>query len=228
VTVSDFGVQFLRGKFPDDAAKIHRVYNGIDPGRFRTADFTATLPTIISVGRLIEKKGFSDLIEACRLLQERGVDFRCEIIGEGPLESALREQIAVAGLADRVALAGPLPQGEVIRRLACSAVFALPCVAAAEGGMDNLPTVVMEAMAAGLPVVSTAVGGVPEMVREGVTGFLVAEHQPAALADVLARLLGDRALARSFGATGRQHAAEVFAIEESAHALIALFRACTG
>lgn len=224
VTVSDFGVQFLRKNFPDDAAKFHRVYNGVDISRFLTAEFIATPPAIVSIGRLIEKKGFSDLIEACRLLHRRGVDFRCEIIGEGPLESALREQIAIAGLADRVTLAGPLPQGEVIRRLAGSAVFALPCVAEAGGAMDNLPTVVMEAMAAGLPVVSTSIGGVPEMVRDGVTGLLVAEHQPVALADALGRLLGERAMARSFGSAGRQRAAEMFAIEKSAHALVAIFQ----
>ena len=108
-----------------------------------------TPPAIISIGRLIEKKGFHDLIEACRVLCERGVEFRCEIIGEGPLESSLREQITATGLTTLVTLTGPLPQGEVMKRLACSALFVLPCVAEVGGGMDNLPTVVMEAMAAG-------------------------------------------------------------------------------
>lgn len=224
VSVSDFGVQFLRGKYPEAAAKIHRIYNGIDLGRFRPADSTDTTPTIISIGRLIEKKGFNDLIEACRLLQERGIDFRCEIIGEGPLEAALREQIRAVGLTSVVVLAGPLPQGEVIGRLARSAVFALPCVAETEGGMDNLPTVVMEAMAAALPVVSTAIGGVPEMVGAETTGLLVPEHRPAALAEALARLLADRALARSLGGAGRQRAAELFAIDKSVQSLGALFR----
>jgi colanic acid/amylovoran biosynthesis glycosyltransferase len=227
VTVSDFGVRFLREKYPDAAAKFHRVYNGIKLARFQSADFSDATPAILSIGRLIEKKGFSDLIEACRLLQSRGINFRCDIIGEGPLAPALREQIAVAGLTTTVMLAGPQPQSEVIRRLAQSTVFALPCVADAAGGMDNLPTVVMEAMAAALPVVSTAIGGVPEMVREGVTGLLVPERQPAALADALARLLADRELARSSGKAGRQRAAKLFTIEQSAQALIALFRQFT-
>ena len=86
VTVSDFGVRFLQEKYPADAAKVRRVYNGIDLERFHRADFSASPPTIISIGRLIEKKGFQDLIDACRLLRERGLEFRCEIIGEGPLE----------------------------------------------------------------------------------------------------------------------------------------------
>jgi glycosyltransferase involved in cell wall biosynthesis len=123
-----------------------------------------------------------------------------------------------------VVLTGPLPQAEVIKRLARSCVFALPCIAEENGAMDNLPTVVMEAMAAGLPVVSTAIGGLPEMVRDGITGLLVPEHRALALADALARLLSDRALAGSLGEAGRQRAAVLFAIDKSAQALSALFQ----
>ena len=224
VTVSDFGVRFLQEKYPDAAARVHRVYNGIDLQQFQRADFTATPPAIISIGRLIEKKGFQDLIEAYRILRERGLEFRCEIIGEGPLERALREQIAAAGLTSCVVLTGPLPQAEVIRRLARSALFVLPCVAETGGGMDNLPTVVMEAMAAGLPVVSTDLAGVPEMVREEVTGLLVPEHQPAVLADAISRLLNDRPLSLSLGEAGRRHASQLFAIERSGAALRVLFQ----
>jgi colanic acid/amylovoran biosynthesis glycosyltransferase len=222
VAVSDFGLRFLQAKYPAQAAKIHRVYNGIELDRFQSADLTGTPPAIISIGRLIEKKGFPDLIEACRLLHERGLAIRAEIIGEGPLEKPLREQIAAAGLTNVIALAGPLPQREVIEQLARATVFALPCVAEAAGGMDNLPTVIMEAMAAGLPVVSTPLGGVPEMVQDGITGFLVPERQPGALADALDRLLTDRRLALSLGKAGRERA-QFFAIEKSAQALRALF-----
>jgi colanic acid/amylovoran biosynthesis glycosyltransferase len=222
VAVSDFGLRFLQAKYPEQAAKIHRVYNGIELDRFQSADLTGTPPAIISIGRLIEKKGFPDLIEACRLLHERGLAIRAEIIGEGPLEKPLREQIAAAGLTNVIALAGPLPQREVIEQLARATVFALPCVAEAAGGMDNLPTVIMEAMAAGLPVVSTPLGGVPEMVQDGITGFLVPERQPGALADALDRLLTDRRLALSLGKAGRERA-QFFAIEKSAQALRALF-----
>ncbi|MDQ3116233.1 MAG: glycosyltransferase family 4 protein [Verrucomicrobiota bacterium] len=222
VTVSDFGVRFLQEKFPGDAARVRRVYNGIDLQQFQRADFTTAPPVIISIGRLIEKKGFQDLISACRILRQRGLEFRCEIIGEGPLAHALGEQIAAAGLTNVVALAGPLPQAEVIRRLARSALFVLPCVAEKGGGMDNLPTVVMEAMAAGLPVVSTDLAGVPEMVQEGVTGLLVPEQQPGALADAMSRLLANPGLARSLGAAGHERATRLFAIEKNVRALRAV------
>ncbi|MEO5719787.1 MAG: glycosyltransferase family 4 protein [Chthoniobacterales bacterium] len=224
VTVSDFGVRFLQDKYPAEAGKIRRVYNGIDLNRFQPADFSGTPPRIVSIGRLIEKKGFHDLIEACRLLGERGLELRCEIIGEGPLESVLREQIDSAGLANSVVLTGSLPQEEVIIRLAQSALFVLPCVAETGGGMDNLPTVVMEAMAAGLPVVSTDLAGVPEMVQEEVTGLLVRQHQPIALADAMSRLLSDRAFSLSLGEAGRRRASDLFAIEKSGAALRVLYR----
>ena len=227
VTVSDFGVRFLQEKFSQDATRIHRVYNGIDLSLFRPADFAAETPTIISVGRLIEKKGFQDLIEACRLLRESGVKFRCEIVGEGPLESELREQIATTGLTSVVRLAGPLPQDQVIARLSQSWVFALPCVTETGGGMDQLPTVVMEAMAAGLPVVSTPISGLPEMVVDGQTGMLVAEHQPHTLAQALGRLLNDRERARSLGQAGRHRASDLFAIETSVRKLRHLFQGFT-
>ena len=224
VTVSEFGVRFLEAKYPEHSGETHRVYNGIDLSRFQPADFSAAPPVIVSIGRLIEKKGFQDLIQACRLLRERGMEFRCEIIGEGPLESALREQIATLGLTNWIALTGPLPQEAVVKRLAGSTLFALPCVTEATGGMDNLPTVVMEAMAAGLPVVSTPIGGVPEMVQTEVTGFLVPEHQPPALADAFARILADHCLAQSLGQAGRKRAMELFSIEKTAHDLRDLFQ----
>ncbi|MGH8164394.1 MAG: glycosyltransferase family 4 protein, partial [Rhodanobacteraceae bacterium] len=219
ITETDFSVRFLCERYPEAAAKIHRVYNGIDVAGFRKSDFPAAPPLILSIGRLIEKKGFEDLIEACRLLAAQGVDFRCEIIGEGPLQSLLEERISAASLTKTVSLAGPLPQSEVRRRLARGTVFALPCVAEVGGGMDNLPTVIMEAMAAALPVVSTRIAGVPEMVRDGVTGFLVPEHAPAALTEKLTNLLTNRGLARSLGESGHQRAAELFSIEQSVRSL---------
>lgn len=224
ITESDHAANFLRERHPSSAAKIHRVYNGLELSHFALADFASPTPLIISVGRLIEKKGFADLIEACRLLKENGRHFSCEIIGEGPLETSLREQIERSGLTEAdVKLAGPLPQEQIGRRLAAATVFALPCATEATGGMDNLPTVIMEAMAAGLPVVSTAIAGVPEMVESGVTGELAPPNEPEALAAAIDRFLTDPACARQFGRAGRTRAQEKFSIDKSARELIAHF-----
>jgi colanic acid/amylovoran biosynthesis glycosyltransferase len=219
VTVSDYAVGLLREQFPQSAAKIHRVYNGVDPARFTPSDFGGSPPAIISVGRLIEKKGFGDLLRACALLRSRGRTFHCSVIGEGPLEGLLREQIAADGLQEFVELAGPKTQAEIATRLAHATLFALPCTRDADGGMDNLPTVIMEAMAAGLPVISTPLAGIPEMVEDGVNGLVVSERDPAALAGAIERLLDDPHLARRLGHRGRQMAGEKFSIETSARQL---------
>jgi len=223
VTVSEYAAGLLRDRYPESATKIHRIYNGVDLSRFHPADFGSGIPAIVSVGRLIEKKGFTDLITACHLLLSRGRGFRCEIIGEGPLEAELRAQIAEAGLQSIVKLAGPLTQSEIALRLANATIFVLPCVREQGGGMDNLPTVIIEAMAAGLPVVSTALAGIPEMVEHQGNGELVPEHDPKAICAAVDRLIADPVRARRFGDRGREIAMAKFSVEANVRALRELF-----
>lgn len=224
VTVSDFAVEELKKRFPQNARKMHRVYNGIEVERFRVAQFASEIPLVISIGRLIEKKGFADLVAACAELKKRGVHFRCEIIGEGPLQAELTAQIRAAELEQHVRLLGPRSQHEIIERLAAANVFVLACTTEADGGMDNLPTVIMEAMAAGLPVISTSLAGVPEMVSPGETGELIPQRDPLALATAIARLLSDVPAARELGRVARARAAEKFAIATNVRALAAILK----
>jgi glycosyltransferase involved in cell wall biosynthesis len=219
VSVSDFAVEHLRRQFADCASKFHRVYNGVELGAFRPSQFSAQPPLILGIGRLIEKKGFAALISACRFLVARGRSLRCEIIGEGPLEESLSAHIAHSHLEEHVKLVGTRTQAEIAERLASATVFVLPCTTEANGGMDNLPTVIMEAMAAGLPVISTPVAGVPEMVQPGVTGELVPPQDPLPLADAIERMITQPERARELGAAGRRVAAEKFSIETNVRAL---------
>jgi glycosyltransferase involved in cell wall biosynthesis len=223
VTVSDYAKKFLQERFPERADRIRRIYNGLNLAEFERADFSSTPPLILAVGRLIAKKGFADLIRACGLIAERGKSFRCEIIGEGPLENELRGQIERLNLQNCVALSGAKPQLEVRQRLAAANVFVLPSVVDPDGGMDNLPTVIMEAMATGLPVVSTKIGGIPEMVIENETGFLVQPGDAAGLADAIEKLIDDRLLAQRLGQIGYQRAQKLFSIEKNVRELYALF-----
>ncbi|MGH9271798.1 MAG: glycosyltransferase, partial [Ilumatobacteraceae bacterium] len=151
VTVSDFNVAHLRAVHGPAAAGVRRVYNGIDLRRFTYAPPTARSATIVSVGRLVEKKGFTDLISACSILAAEGRKFRCEIVGTGPLEATLTEQVRTAGLDPLVVLHGPMPQHDVQRVVQRASVFAAPCVVADDGNRDGLPTVLLEAMALGTP-----------------------------------------------------------------------------
>ncbi|MGZ5504404.1 MAG: glycosyltransferase family 4 protein [Chthoniobacterales bacterium] len=223
VTVSDFAVAQSQEKFPLDAAKIHRVYNGVDISQFRRAEFKSEPPRIISIGRLIEKKGFPDLIRACQRLKERGREFRCEILGEGPLEELLRGQIRDAALNDCVHLLGPATQREIIARLASANVFVLASVLTSDGDMDNLPTVIMEAMAAGLPVISTALAGIPEMIQPGVNGELVPPGNVEQLASAIDAVLSDSVRAQELGERGHQLAVEKFSLAENVSALRKFF-----
>lgn len=202
VTVSDFSLGFLRDHFPKSAAKLHRVYNGIHLDRFTLSTPDGTTPLILTVGRYIEKKGFADLIAALALIKD--LPFQCKIVGQGPLEDSLKAMVSNLGLDGRVEITGPMPESEVSALLAHTSIFALPCVNAAGGGKDNLPTVIMEAMAAGVPVVSTRVAGVPEMVVDGETGYLVNECDPQALSGRLAELIRNAELARTMGKAGRE------------------------
>lgn len=224
VTVSDFAVAQLKQQYPTAAGKTYRVYNGIDLAAFPQADLNSHVPRIVGIGRLIEKKGFADLISACELINSRGLDFQCEIIGDGPLHGALSAQITSARLTDRVALPGARTQREIVEDLNSATVFVLPCTTEADGGMDNLPTVIMEAMAAGLPVISTPIAGVPEMVQPGVTGELVPQRDPVALAAAIERIVSDRSLALAYGGGGRKLAAEKFSIAANVAALANILR----
>jgi glycosyltransferase involved in cell wall biosynthesis len=224
VTETDYAARFLQERFPGCTDRVHRVYNGLDLAEFGRADFSTAPPLVVAVGRLIAKKGFLVLIRACGLLTEREKWFRCEIIGEGPLENELREKIQQLELQDRVVLAGARPQHEIMERLAEANVFVLPSVIDPEGGMDNLPTVIMEAMAAGLPVISTAIGGIPEMVIEGETGFLVPPRDAVALADVIEKLICDPVLAEKMGRAGHERAQKLFSSKRNVRELCALIK----
>ena len=228
VTETDYAARFLCEQFPRRSDRVHRIYNGLDLTEFGRADFSSTPPLIIAVGRLIPKKGFSDLIRSCALLAERGKSFRCEIIGEGPLGEALRRQIDDMHLQNNVELIGAKPQTQLRGRLAAANVFVLPSVMDPDGGMDNLPTVIMEAMATGLPVVSTNIGGIPEMIIDNETGFLVEPGDTAAMADAIETVINDSSSAARLGHSGYERARTLFSIEKNVRELCALLSAGRG
>ncbi|PZR52686.1 colanic acid biosynthesis glycosyltransferase WcaL [Xylanimonas oleitrophica] len=204
VTVSDYNLAHLRAELGPDAGRVRRVYNGLDLRGFPYADPGDRPPVVAAVGRLVEKKGFADLLEAVAVLVGSGRKVEVELVGAGPLADDLRARRDRLGLADVVHLRGPLPQDEVSRVVAGAACFAAPCVVGADGNRDGLPTVLLEAMALGTPVVSTPVTGIPEVVHDDATGLLVPERDPQALAVALGRLLDDALLRRRLAAAARE------------------------
>lgn len=210
-TVSDYNVRRLKQIAP--GANIRRLYNGIDLSRFRPQPDQRQPDMIVAVGRLIEKKGFEDLIEACRLLTGRRPGMLCKIIGDGPLREELLAQIAGAGLEGKVEVLGPRTQEALIGEMQQASVITLPCVVSESGDRDGLPTVLLEGMALGLPVVTTTTSGGPEIVADGETGILCEPGDPEGLANALNKILADPVRAAHMGSAGRARAEHLFSLE---------------
>ena len=223
VTVSDFNLQHLRATYGSAADHVRRIYNGIHPDHFPFTSPEARPPLIMGVGRLVEKKGFADLIDACALLARKQVQFRCLIIGTGELEEDLRAQIGQQGLDSQVELLGPKPQAEVIRLVSSAAVLAAPCVVGSDGNRDGLPTVLLEAMSLGTPCVATDVTGIPEALFHGETGLMVRQHDPQQLAESIESLLNDDELRVRLATAARRLIEEEFDVHRNAARVRELF-----
>jgi colanic acid/amylovoran biosynthesis glycosyltransferase len=223
VTVSDFNLEYLQGEFGPAAERVCRIYNGLDLDHFPFQSPRERPPVVLGVGRLVEKKGFADLIDACAILARKGVRFRCRIIGTGDVEDALRAQVEDLGLEGTVALIGPRPQGEVIRELQGASLLAAPCVVGSDGNRDGLPTVLLEAMALGTPSVSTDVTGIPEAIHDGRTGLIVREHDAEALASAIERLLSDAELRVALALEARRLIESEFSVHRNAERMRTLF-----
>ena len=209
VANSRFSADHIRTSL-NGQTEIHVVHNGLDLESFSPRSSSPKEPLILGVGRLVAKKGFHDLVEACRLLKHKGVKFVCEIVGTGALSAQLKEQIRTAGVGDCIRLIGPLPQEVLREHYRDAMVFALPCVRAADGDRDILPNVIKEAMAVRVPVVTTRLEGIDELIEEGVSGLLVEPGDAAGLADRIQQLLSDQQLAARLGHAARKVIEERF------------------
>jgi glycosyltransferase involved in cell wall biosynthesis len=220
---TDYSRDLLAARAPESAEKIFRVYNGIDLNKFsRAPDSSPAGRTIrlLSVGRLVAFKGFDVLINACAQLRRDGIDFVCEIIGDGPLRDELRALVAANNLAEKILFSGEQSQDYVLKSLTACDIFVLAAMIDERGASDVFPTVIAEAMTSGKPVVSTTVAGIPELVAHDQTGLLVPPQDVLALSAAIAQLIGDPALRASFGRAGRVRIAEQFTIERTIEPLL--------
>lgn len=226
ITVSDYNLKYLRRMFGAAADRVRHVNNGLELSRFPYTPPRGRPRRIVAVGRLVEKKGFDVLIDACALLNTRGVDVHCDVLGGGELEGALRARIDRAGLQQSVALLGPRQQAEVIAAVSRAAVLAVPCVIGRDGNRDGLPTVLLEAMALGTPCVSTDVTGIPEVVQHNRTGLIVRQNDVEELALAIGNLLGDEALQGRLATAARQEIEARFDSRNTAADLRQIFDGC--
>lgn len=223
VTVSDYNLNYLQKTYPTAAQQVKRIYNGLDLRQLQYSSPANRPPLIISVGRLVEKKGLSILIDACAILKQRNCEFQCQIVGTGSLEPALKQQIQDLELQSFVEIIGPRPQNDVFQLVQQAAVFAAPYVIGKDGNRDGLPTVLLETMALGTPCVSTDVTGIPEVVRHGETGLIVPQNHPEKLAISLQELLTNSALRVKLSTQARQLIESEFDIHRNTKVLRELF-----
>jgi glycosyltransferase involved in cell wall biosynthesis len=230
VTCCAANVDYLRSVLPTPLhPRLRLIHHGVELDRFVPVRRPEPgLPVdIVSVGRLVEKKGFPDLLSACAMLKDGAagapVPFRLRIYGDGPLRAeltALRDRL---GLRNEVELVGERNGEEVLRAYQAADIFALtPCVTA-DGDRDGVPNVIVEAMACGLPVVTTDAGGVAEVVQHGVNGLVAAPRDVGTLARHLADLVADGRRRRALGDAGRRMAEERFDIRSAARQLSSVF-----
>jgi len=231
VCISEFHRRFYleQGARPE---QLFVAYCGIDTSLFSPKSQEADSSRryrICSSGRLVDKKGFEYLIDACAILASRDRDFECEIAGSGPLDAALRERIDKAGLRDRVQVTGEaLTQEAIPDFMHRGDVFVLACVWAEDNDVDGLPQMTMEAMACGLPAVTTRLVGNPDLVKHEETGLLVEPNNAEQLADAIERLMQDPQLASRLAEAGRRWVCEQFDISRSLEPLICRYRTKLG
>ena len=210
---------YLAGLLPQ--GRVTAVYHGLALNRFVPSP--ASAPVLLSVGRLVEKKGFAHLVEACGILAERNRPFSCVIAGDGPQRQLLERMIAERELDDQVSLAGAVSGDALMDLYRKASVFALPSVVAPHGDVDGLPNAILEAMAMEIPVVSTDAAAADEAITDGENGFIVPAGNPEMLADRIETLLKDGTLREKMGSNGRKTVSDLFDVDTNIKQLIKLF-----
>lgn len=228
VTISDFNKEYLASEFNlplSGQEKIHIIHCGVDLEEFRLREKSPSeVPELLSVARLEEKKGHVYLLEALKLLKDKGTKFLCRVVGDGALVESLKDRARELDISDSVTFLGAMPQKQVYSLLNRANLFVLPCVEAADGNMDGIPVALMEAMAVGVPVVSTRLSGIPELVEDGASGLLADPGDATGLAAAIARIIEDQDFGASLAAAARRKVEEEFDVEKNAAELAGLFR----
>lgn len=219
ITCTGFNRNHL-AKLAGGDAPIHLCYHGVDLSRFSgepqaRSGSPAEAPVILSVGRFCEKKGFRYLLQACHRLKQQGRRFVCRIVGFGPLQRELEELIRTLDVQDCVSLVGKLTQDKLIEEYRRADLFVLPCLVTDDGDRDGIPNVLVEAMAMGVPVVSTPVSGIVELVEHMHNGLLAAEKDAESLAAAMELMMDHPDLRARLRANARQKVMEGFSLDRS-------------
>ncbi len=215
-------LESLRGS--NTGTEVLLNYHGIDLERFSPSPAAPnSVQGILAVGRLVEQKGYPWLLRALRLVHDRGYEIPCRILGRGPEEGRLRNLVRELRIEDFVHFLEPVSQEEIRDLYRRSRMFVLPCVVASNNDRDGIPNVLVEAMAMGLPVLTTRVSGIPELVDHEHTGLLADPRDAAAIAEGIIRLLEDDQLWHHLRSRGRQRVEQMFDVDRNVAQLVGYF-----
>lgn len=205
--------------------KLFCIYHGLDASRYQRRERDPhERPVLLAVGQLTKRKGLGYLLEACRVLVDKGYNIDCHIVGGGPLRPTLEAQTAELGLTEQVVFHGALPHDDVIERFRQADIFVLPAVEVPNGGRDGIPNVILEAMAMEVPVISTDHSGIPEVVKHQVNGMLVPPRDTAQLVAALQHLLDNPDERERLGREGRRTVLKHFDVDRNARRLLEVFK----
>lgn len=224
ITISNYNKEYLNKNYGLDDREIEVVRMGVDLDRFSPLKEEHNGTRLLSVGRLIEKKGFEYGIRAVKLLAKKYPDIEYTIVGEGPERSKLQSLINELKLGNYVRLVGKIPNKELIDEYRKARLFILPCIRAGDGDMDGIPVVLMEAMAMEKTVISTKISGIPELIGHKENGMLVDQKDPKALAEAIDEILSGKVNAQDMGANGRRTIKERFNLDKQVKQMSRIFK----
>lgn len=226
-TISNYNVGFIENKLINKnlVGKLNVVRCGINPQDYKPLEKPKynEVKKIFSVGRFVEKKGFKYLIDALKIISDKGINFQCNIVGDGPLFNEINEKVQQLKLTKKINLIGQADSQKIKDYLSNSDMFVLPCTKATNGDMDGIPVSLMESMAYKLPVVSTNISGIPELVIDGKNGLIVEEKNSEKLADAIEKLILNKDIRLKYGENGRKHIIDEFGLEVNIAKLSNLF-----
>ena len=221
ITISKFNKEYMNKKLGIPRKKIDLITCGINLKKIKPIKKYKQNPfRIISISRLIEKKGYPYLIKACKILKERKIKFICEIKGDGPERMKLKKLIQNFGLKDDIKLDGALTHNKTLEFIKKGSVFVLPCIKAKNNDIDGIPTVLMEAMAMAIPVISTKITGIPELIDNKINGIIVPSKNSTALAEAIIKIKNNKKFTEKIRKKSREKIIEKFNIDKNINKLI--------
>ncbi|MFW6195856.1 MAG: glycosyltransferase [Thermoplasmatota archaeon] len=224
VTISDYNKRYLINEFKVPPEKVKKIHMGIDTEKFSPSPPQGDITHILTVARLVEKKGICDGIESVARIADDHPNLEYNIVGKGPLEEDLKDLVHKLDLEDRVNILGRVSEKKLLEEYEKADIFLLPCIVASDGDRDGIPVVLMEAMAMEKIVISTSVSGIPELIEDNKNGIIVDPNQPEKIAQKITQIVEGELDIESICRNARDKVRKDFNIQDQVAGMEEMFR----